>query len=290
MDWFYFALLSAFSLAVADAFTKKFFQQQNVWELLLIRFTIPGILLIPGALQSVLPGLASPFWLWVGALIPLELIAMMIYSMAIRDSALHLTLPYLAFTPVINVVTGQLLLGETVSLKKLFGIVLVVCGAYILNCSRQVFSHPRYLLLPLKAIVTERGSRLMLLAAVIYSFTSVMGKGALHYMDPHNFGAIYFFIMGCASLFLVAVTKPDSIKVLRVKPWQVLIVAVCMSAMVITHFIAIAQVQVAYMIAVKRTSLLFGIILGALMFGEKQLTQHLIAGLLMVVGVAAILI
>jgi len=42
---------------------------------------------------------------------------------------------------------------------------------------------------------------------------------------------------------------------------------------------------VAYMVAVKRTSLLFGLLYGAWLFGESGLRKNLLAGLLMVLGV-----
>ena len=45
---------------------------------------------------------------------------------------------------------------------------------------------------------------------------------------------------------------------------------------------------VAYMIAVKRTSLLFGILYGALWFGERGLARHLVAGVFMLGGIALI--
>ena len=61
-----------------------------------------------------------------------------------------------------------------------------------------------------------------------------------------------------------------------------------MAIMVITHFMAIAQIEAAYMIAAKRTSLLFGMLYGAMLFGERHLGRHLVAGALMVAGVAAI--
>jgi drug/metabolite transporter (DMT)-like permease len=61
-----------------------------------------------------------------------------------------------------------------------------------------------------------------------------------------------------------------------------------MALMVMTHFAAIAQVEAAYMIAVKRTSMLFGILYGALLFGERHLGRHLLAGALMIGGVALI--
>jgi len=290
MEWFYLALISAISLAFADAFAKKYFRSCSGWELLLIRFTVPGILLLPITLSGSYPSLSSPFWWWLAALLPLELFAMLLYSLAIRDSALYLTLPYLAFTPVINVVTGHIILGETVSSEKLLGIVLVVLGAYLLNSNKQAMTQPKHLLLPLISIVKEKGSRLMLIAAIVYSITSVLGKGAMQYVEPKYFGALYFAVMGGAGLLLSVLAQPNSIAVIYRQPGSILLVAIFMSAMVVAHFLAIALVEVAYMITVKRTSLLFGIILGALMFSEKGLAQHFVAGLLMVAGIGIILV
>jgi drug/metabolite transporter (DMT)-like permease len=290
MEWFYLALISAISLAFADAFAKKYFQACSAWEMLLVRFTVPGIMLLPITLSGSYPPVDSPFWWWIAGLAPLELLAMMLYSLAIRDSALYLTLPYLAFTPVINVVTGNLILGESVSSEKLVGILLVVFGAYLLNSKKHAISHPRHLLLPLIAIVSEKGSRLMLIAAIIYSFTSVLGKGAMQYAEPEYFGAFYFSVLGVAGLLLGLLARPNSMTVIYRQPVSVLTVAVFMCVMVVSHFLAIALVEVAYMITVKRTSLLFGIILGALMFSEKGLAQHFVAGALMVIGVGVILI
>lgn len=290
MDWFYLALLSALSLAFADAFSKKYFQGCTGLEMVLVRFLIPGVLLLPVTLLGEYPSFSSEFWLWIAVLIPLELIAMWLYWLAIRDSALHLTLPYLAFTPVFNVFTGDLILGESVTLQKLFGILLVVFGAYLLNIKKAVNGQRQSLWQPIKAILHERGSRLMLLAAIVYSITSVMGKGAALFVKPEIFGAFYFAIIGFVGLILVLVVKPDSFKVLSNKPWASLLVGFCLAVMVVSHFLSITQTEVAYMIAVKRTSLLFGIILGAVFFAEKQLSRHFIAGSIMVTGVAIILI
>lgn len=290
MEWFYLALISAISLALADAFSKKYFQSNSGWELLLIRFSVPGALLLPVTLSGSYPALDSQFWLWIAGLVPLELFAMLLYSLAIRDSALHLTLPYLAFTPVFNVVTGNVILGEAVTSEKLIGILLVVFGAYLLNSKKHVITHPRQLLLPLVSIVKEKGSRLMLIAAIVYSFTSVLGKGAMQYVGPEYFGAFYFSVIGCAGLSFILLMRPRSLAVIIHKPVSVITVGIFMCVMVVSHFMAIALVEVAYMITVKRTSLLFGIILGAVMFSEKGLMQHFVAGLLMVLGVGVILI
>ncbi|WP_455220249.1 EamA family transporter [Kaarinaea lacus] len=290
MEWFYLALISAISLAFADAFSKKYFQTCSGWELLLIRFSVPGLLLLPLTVSGSYPPFNSEFWWWIAGLVPLELFAMLLYSVAIRDSALYLTLPYLAFTPVINVITGNLILGESVSSDKLVGILMVVLGAYLLNSKKHSITHPKHLLLPLQSIVSEKGSRLMLIAAIVYSFTSVLGKGAMQYVEPKHFGAFYFSVIGIVGLLLTILLKPKSIAVVYHRPIGTLTVALFMSVMVISHFLAIALVEVAYMITIKRTSLLFGMILGALMFSEKGLAQHFVAGVLMVIGVGVILI
>ena len=290
MDWFYLALLSALSLAFADAISKKYFAENTGLELLLVRFFVPGVLLLPLTLAGSYPGLNSPFWLWIAILIPMELIAMLLYSLAIRDSPLYLTLPYLAFTPVINVFTANIILGESVTGQNLLGIVLVVCGAYLLNVSKPANGELLNLLRPLKAIITERGSRLMLIAAVIYSLTGAMGKGAMQYVDPRTFGAFYFTMIGFSGLILALLVKAENLKIVIKKPGYALLVGTCMAIMVITHFLSISQIEVAYMVAVKRTSLLFGIILGAIFFSEKHLSQHFVAGSLMVAGVVIILI
>ena len=189
MQWFYLTLVSAFCIATADALTRKYLQGYSARELVIIRFAMPGLLLLPLLLMQPKPELALEFWYWTAALIPFEVTAMLLYSRAIRDTSLSLTLPYLAFTPVFNTLTGYLLLQERVSLTGFGGILLVVFGAWLLNIEHargerfDVFA-------PFRAIVTEHGSRLMLMTAALYSMTSVLGKGALAYTTPVFFGTL----------------------------------------------------------------------------------------------------
>lgn len=288
MDWLSLALLSAFSLAAADALTKRFFGDCRAWELLLVRFALPALMLLPWAWAHPLPAVPLSFWLWLAVLVPLELAAMLCYMLAIRDSPLYLTLPYLAFTPVFNILTGYAVLGETVTLRGCGGIALVVAGAYLLNLDRLRTGRPGAWFAPLRAIAHERGSRLMLVAAVIYSLTSALSKHVMLLATPASFGPFYFLIIGAAALLLTAVHRPRQLRVLGRRPAALLVTGVLMALMVVTHFLALARVEVAYFIAVKRSSLLFGIVMGALMFGERQAARHFVAGGLMVSGVALI--
>ncbi len=288
MDWLPLTLLSAFGLATADAVTKKCMGDYRVRELVILRFAMAGILLLPLLLMEPWPQLPAGFWRWTGLLLPLEILAMLLYMRAIRDSPLGLTLPYLAFTPVINTLTGYLLLGERVSSIGFAGISLVVAGAWLLNLEHARTAERHAWLAPFSAIIRETGSRLMLMVAVLYSLTSVMGKGALQYVSPSFFGPFYFFLLGSVTLVLFSIREPAVVRVLWRRPGCNLLLGAAMAMMVITHFLAIERIEVAYMIAVKRTSLLFGILYGALLFGESRLPEHLLAGVLMVTGVILI--
>lgn len=288
ISWFPISILCAFTLATADALTKKFFGDYTGWQLLVIRFVAPGLLLLPFMFINPLPSVPPLFWLLILLLIPLELLAMWLYMMAIRDNPLHLTLPYLAFTPVFNILTAYISLGETVSLSGFAGIFLVVAGAFFLNIDQKQPLALKSVLTPFAAIVKIRGSRLMLGVALIYSVASVLGKMAVQLATPDSFGPFYFAVLGIVALGITLLRNSDDVAILMVRWKQALLVGGFMAIMIVTHFIAIAQVEVAYFISLKRTSLLFGILYGALFFKERHLGRHFMAGLLMVAGVALI--
>ncbi len=291
MDWLSLSLLCAFSLASADAATKAWFQDFSARELAVVRLGIAGLLMTP--LLVDLPPLASlppEFWWLLVTLVPLELAAMLLYMAAIRDHPLSLTLPYLAFTPVLVIGVAWLALGERVSVQGAAGILLVVLGAWLLNSDRARLKDWRSWADPLRAILWEPGSRMMLAVAAIYALTSTLGKGAMRYMAPKDFGAFYFAVLDLAVTLFFVMPRPRILLKLVRRPLPVLAVGILMGVMAYTHFLALGQVEVAYMIAVKRLSLVFGILYGAAVFKEPGMKRRLPAGALMVVGVGLILL
>lgn len=285
MDWVTLALLSAFFLASADAVTKRYLSKCRSSEIVLVRFGISGVLLLPVLLVQPWPLLGVTFWSWMILLIPLEIIALLLYMRAITDSPLALTLPYLAFTPAFNTITGYLILGETISLAGFSGIMLIVGGTWLLNLEAGNSTSVLGVIAPFRAIFRHKGSRIMLLVAAIYSVTSVMGKAAMQPVTPEFFGPFYFVTVGAATIFLFLVRDRSSFRIAWQHPWVSLLLGILMTGMVITHFYALEKVEVAYMIAVKRTSLLFGIVYGTWLFKETGAVKNLFAGTLMVVGV-----
>lgn len=299
MTWLFLSLLCAFSLASADAATKALLQGFSARELTLIRFTVTGLLLSP--LLFWLPDLSAlpaAFWGWLALLVPLEIAAMLLYMAAIRDHPLSLTLPYLAFTPVFSMLIAAAVLGERVSAPGLFGVLLIVAGAWLLNVEHAHRDDWRTWLRPLTAIRWEIGSRMMLGVAVLYGLSSTFGKAALLHLPSAAFGALYFAIIGLLAVPLLLLVPVGGERLdpsltwrrLLSRPYAVLAVAFLNGVMVTTHFMALRLTEVAYMIAVKRSSLLFGMLYGALLFRETHLMNRLPGGVLMLAGVFVILL
>lgn len=287
MGWFPLALLSAFAIATADALTKRHFSQADRWDATSARFVWSGVLLLPWAwLEWQAP--ATPwFWAWLVPLLPLDLLAVWLYVRAITTAPLSHTLPYLSFSPVFTLLIGWGLLGERPGPAGAAGVVLITAGAYLLNgatLSREGW------LSPFRAMVVERGPRLMLLVALIFSVTGVLGKGILQYMPGVAFAGFYGVALALVTAVAMGFARHSPLATLQRRPLATLAVAGGMAAMVVTHFIAIEQVTAAYMIAVKRTSMLFGLLYGAWWFRELDLARNLGAAALMMGGVALILL
>lgn len=281
MSWIFFSLLAAISLASADALTKKFFSSLHPLEMGLVRlgYALPWMVLvlffIPWARTD------STFWISLTLALPLEVLAFVCYMKALKESPLSLSLPFLAFTPAFVIVTGWLFLGETISWGGFCGLGMVVAGSYCLNLSsaRTNFWNP------LKAIFRESGSRLFLLISMIYSLTAILGKTAILHSNPTFFAAIYYFFLTLIffSLFpFMAGTKPAH---LIQRPIIGFLLGSVQALLILSHMVAISMVQAAYMLSIKRTSLLFGILYGAWLFREEKIKERLVGATIMMLGV-----
>lgn len=69
---------------------------------------------------------------------------------------------------------------------------------------------------------------------------------------------------------------------------EALLPALFYALMVLTHMSAIAMTRVAYMISVKRVSLLMGVLYGHFLFREERIGGRVIGTILMLCGMALI--
>lgn len=287
MLWFFYAVLCAFSLATTDALCKKVLKRVGiifvVWARLL--FSIPFLLILFPFIK--VPSVPPIFWWTVLFLLPLEITSLLLYTIAIKVSPLSVTIPFLALTPVFLIFTSFMILRELPSNYGILGIILVAGGAYLLN----IHTKRSGLVEPIRAILKEKGSILMIIVAFIYSISSNLGKVAISHSSPIFFAIFYPPYISLFITPLLLVRYKGEVFWLVRKTWTSFILIGLFSAMmIIFHNLSIASIEVPYMISIKRMSLIFSVLYGYIIFKERDIMERLLGSVVMLIGAGVITI
>jgi drug/metabolite transporter (DMT)-like permease len=281
MLWFPLSLLSAFAQATTDALTKKalggtdYFMVAWLRNILAVPFLFVALLFVP------IPQPDSTFYVAVAAALPLEIISTLLYTRALEISPLSLTMPFLALTPLYLLLTSFILLGEVPSTAGAVGVCLLGSGAYLLNAHTVkgggIFA-------PFKAVYREKGSMMMMAVAAIFAITSDLSKVAIMHSSPLFFAA--FYLAAFSAVFTPVALYLTKTRLSAVKSGMpgFLMIGAALAATSIFQNFAMQLTQVSYMIAVKRTSLLFSIGYGYFLFRERNISVRFLGGAVMLAG------
>ena len=172
MQWIIFSFLTALFESLKDVLGKKSLEKCNeyivAWALRL--FALP--FLLPLLLFTKEIVLGSRFWIALLAGGTLNLITTVLYMKALKASDLSVTVPMVTFTPLFLLLTSPIIVGEFPPLVGILGILLIVFGSYLLHLKEK----QKGILAPFKAIITEKGPRLMLVVAFVFSITANIDK------------------------------------------------------------------------------------------------------------------
>lgn len=283
MFWMPLALLSAFFQATTDALTKKSLGGADYYMVAWLRNVLSVPFMLAVVIVAPFPHLDRTFFLTVCAMLPLEVVGTILYTKAIRLSPLSLTMPFMALTPVWLLLTSFPLLGEVPSRAGVVGVLILAVGAYLLNAHKLKDGGP---LAPIRAIYHEKGSMIMLAVSGVYALTCDLSKIAVQHSSPLFFSAFYQVAF---SLVFTPITLGRSkcpLSAMKPQFSKHLAMGAALAATGIFQNLAILQSQVSYVIAVKRTSLLFAIGFGYLMFSEKNMRARLFGSCVMLAGLA----
>lgn len=280
--WVVFALISAFTLATSDALTKKALKDSNEYLVAWFRFFFSLPLLVILWLFIPTPKLDAEFYRAFAIALPLEIVTIILYIKALRVSPLSLTLPFLAITPVFLIFISYLLVGEKVSFRGGAGIFLIAAGSYTLNISEI----KKGILEPFRSIPREKGSVFMIGVALIYCFTASLGKIAIEHSSPLFFVITYYIALTiCFAPIAFWMGRKELGVFFRDKQFRKLVQpGVFFAVMAATHMLAMSLTKVAYMISVKRLSLIIGIIYGYFLFREENIKERFLGAVLLLIG------
>ncbi len=280
MLWFILSLLAALAVSSQDAWMKKFFSHLSPYEMAVcpLLYSLPlfaiAVLFVP------VPRLDSVFFWSFLVSVPLNSVAFVLYMKAIKISPLSLTVPYLAFTPAFMIVTGYMFLDEMPNIWGIFGILIICAGCYILNIEPGKWSF----LTPFKSVFKETGSWLMLILSFLFSFAAVIGKKAILHSSPLFFTLSFFAVFNLTLFLFLLIFRKIRVKTFREEILKGVIAGGVFFLHALFHGLAISLTKAAYMISVKRLSVVFGVIYGKLLFKEANIGFRLSGALLMLAG------
>jgi len=254
MEGILLALVSAFFWATNDILNKRSLldgYEENF--VLWVRFPIGAALLLP---------LGVYFWelnatvLWTTLLwFPSEILASLFFIKGIKYSPLSLSMPFFSFMPLFSAIFGFLLLGEKVSSLGLLGIVLILIGSGVITGGslRNFFR-------------TSRGSLYILLSAMMFGFSVVVGKLAITDSNPFFFSWYYCLVMSFGLIPFVG--KEGLVGSRNYRNPLNIPMGILFSLGMITYAAALEITLTSYVASIERLAIILDVIYGKVFFGE----------------------
>lgn len=281
MTWLILGIFTAFFEAVKDVFGKQNLKKSDEYVVAWSLSFFSVIFLIPWVIYTGIPTLNAQFWisLLIGGSI--NAVATLLYIKAIKLSDLSLTVPLVALTPLFMLLTSPLIVGEYPKFFDYIGIFLIVIGSYLLNIKEKSQGY----LAPFKALLSEPGPKFMLIVAFLWSITSNFDKIGVKNSSPIFW---LFSLFGTMSILLLPIllhkTPNPGTKILKQLP-MLATMGFFNAIGVLCQMQALTLTLVVQVIAIKRTSVLMGVLFGHFIFKEKDIQQRLLGAGIMIVGV-----
>ena len=287
MLWILFAFLGAFCESLKDVFSKKALNGiRNIDEYVaawsMRFFALPFLLSL--LLFVEIPVIGDGFWSALLVSGGLNTITTILYMKALKASDLSVTVPMVTFTPLFLLVISPLILGEFPGFFGVIGIILIVMGAYMLNIKKRRDGF----FAPFRALLHEKGPRLMLCVAFIWSISSNFDKIGVVNSSPVFWTASLNLFLTMTLLPIMLLKSHSCTSQVKNNIKALLPIGFFTAMMHLFIMTALSLTLVAYVISIKRTNALFSVLWGALFFKEKHIKERLIGALIMVVGVLLI--
>ncbi|MBI4015472.1 MAG: EamA family transporter [Candidatus Aenigmarchaeota archaeon] len=284
MFWLILSLLTALFTNLRDITSKKSLEKVDVYTASFsgIFFTLP--FLLPLLFFIEIPKIGTLFFPTLIIAAVLYAASYILYSKALSTSDISVTVPMASFTPAFMLITSPILINELPNTLGIIGVLLGFLGSYVLNI-REL--HKGFFE-PFKALLRGSGPRLMLIVAFIWSIAANLDKIGLQNSSP-----IFWLIannMAIAAVMLPIMLHKSTggVKGIRTNLKWLLPIGLSAALMSITFMLAINTTLVAYVISIKRLIIVFGVIAGYMVFGEKNIKERLIGSIIMIIGVLLI--
>ena len=219
-----------------------------------------------------------PFFLILIVEIPLEIIASFCYIKAYQLSPQSLVGPLFSLSVIFLVPLSFFVFGDIPSLAGWSGIILGIMGSFFLGWDSK---NPE-IKKSLNNILSEKGTYYMLGTTLIVSMAIILAKLSFTYASPLLSA---FYVISALMIFWLP-NMFREIPLIWKKNWRQLIgIGVCNGIANILHYIGLSLLPSAYYISLKRSAVVFDVILGKTINNETHFRGRLIGASLMLIGI-----
>ncbi|MBR9693003.1 DMT family transporter [Candidatus Woesearchaeota archaeon] len=289
MDWLIYILASAILLSVYTPLMKHALAHEKTEQIIAI-YPLVAAAIIP-FIADIDYGimLTSTGWLLFLKAFAIGL-TLFCANLALERMPVSIYAPLRNFSPVILLFLGWLLLGESISIIQIFGLVLIVGGALFLD----VDIRKRGQMQKLKKFFKHRTMLLILLASVAISFSPIFDRLILKQTDTMT--ALFWYLLIMAAMFwVVTIARTHSLPVQHIEknewPWLIIMGLVILgSDYLYFKAIQIPGTILVVIVGTRRLSNLFTTIIGGKLFHEDHILYRSMMCLLMIIGTVLLVV
>ena len=280
------AILAALVLSVADAGKKR---MSVIFDPFFVNWIPVLVCTVVNLTYLLISGPYQVDWLMVALSYPpclaLMLLCEIFFVKSISSGDFSLVMPLSAFNPALSAVLAWLVLMELPGELAIIGIVVIFIGSWMMFFdlrSGGIFA-------PFKSILNQSASRTMLASGVCFAFLANFQRIGANYSSTTFFFTL--IIIGELLVFSAILIRREVNPVMPIvnRPVLVLGTACLWSLGINLFYLSMNLTLIGYAVAANQAKLVFVVILGALVFGEKSIRQRLCACLVMTIGVLLVI-
>lgn len=196
----------------------------------------------------------------------------------ILKSDVSLIAPLYNFNVLFLLLLAVLILGETFTYAKFFGILLLLFGAYFLSNERNFFKS-------YKKLLSDRGALYMLLCTCLIAVGRIFDGYFVRFVPPIVYGVfLEFFISIYLILFILYRRRFSEVKrMISERPKMTLLMGFANGFSYLFLLIAFTKLEVSVAEPLTMLGALVSIVLAKIVFKEK-IKNRLLGGIIMAIG------
>ncbi|HMR39664.1 MAG TPA: EamA family transporter [Ignavibacteria bacterium] len=287
MEWYWLAIASALLSAFSAIMQKKVLGKISA-----LNFTVIVSVII-ALLSTILVGkvdLSSAGSFTIPVLIGKSIInaaAFLCIMTALKNLEISRALPILAASPMTVALLAFIFLGESLSLTEVMGMLLIVSGTYILELKKS-----ENISAPFRVFIDSKYHRIILIALGLMTLSAILDKLLLtsFRLPPLTFLVLqnYFFLIIFLLFRIFNGFRNKNEKLFSGVSKEILLIIIFIAIATIgyrwTQIEATRLGPVGLVIAIKRLSVLFAVVIGAKLFNEENYLKKVIATITIVAG------